>query len=392
MKLETCAADRNRALQCFTSSRPGKRASVAKSGTVTMNTLRFSLGAALCGCLLRFATANAQLVNDVNALQVKPNVVRADPGTLLSIDASGYPALATISESGFTNNGNPTQFNRHDLIFSANGGASGRKFQNQEPFDISVDVTLSAMFDSPRKEAGLRINFFGFDGQFIVNTDAGEIVAFGGTLPFYSFTASPGTDPPGGGLAGYVNGETINMRMIYTPPVLDSAMPPAIVQKGTIQYVVDRGTGPVSSPVLEFSGTESGIIDNSEIGVYSQATGQFGTVNDFVNVVFENFDFDGPPSVDNADFNGDLVVNGSDFLIWQRGVGTASPTLANGNANGDNAVDGLDLAVWQSQFGNGASASTAVVPEPLSGCLLLVGASVFAIGRRWRRASGVVLC
>ena len=340
--------------------------------------------AGIMACLLTAASADAQLVSNINGLQVKPNVVRADPGNNLAIDVTGFPNLATIHEDPFSNNGNPTQFNRHDLLFSANGGTSSRKFQNQEAFDISVDVTLDAGFDTPRKEAGLRVNFFGFDGQFIVNTDANEIVAFGGTLPFYSFTAPVTNDPPGGGLPGYVTDETINLRMVYTPPVLDGAMPPAVVEKGTIQYFIDRGAGPISSPVIEFTGTESGIINNSEVGVYVQATGVFPVQPDFVDVTFANFDFDGPPAVDNADFDGDADVDGADFLIWQRGIGTPGAALADGDANGDEAVDAFDLDVWKMQFGAAATPAINSVPEPASVWLIASGAATLAAVSRQR--------
>jgi hypothetical protein len=352
-----------------------------------MFTQRGLLFLGLTACLLPAASAEAQLVNDVNGLLVKPNVVRADPGNNLTIDATGFPNMVTLHEDPFSNNGNPTQFNRHDLMFSANGGASARKFQNQEAFDVSVDVTLSAGFDAPRKEAGLRVNFFGFDGQFIINTDADEIVAFGGTLPFYSFTAPVSADPPGGGLPGYVTGETINLRMIYTPPVLDDAMPPAVVEKGTIQYVIDRGAGPVSSPVIEFTGTESGIINNSEVGVYVQATGVFPVQPDFVDATFANFDFDGPDAVDNADFNGDAIVDGADFLIWQRGLGTPNALLADGDANDDSEVDSLDLGIWKMQFGAAATPVAALVPEPAS--LAIVAGWTAALAAAFRRRTNM---
>ncbi len=50
-----------------------------------------------------------------------------------------------------------------------------------------------------------------------------------------------------------------------------------------------------------------------------------------------------------ADFDGDLDVDGFDFLQWQRGngnfVGTA--VKANGDANADGFVDALDLEAWE---------------------------------------------
>jgi hypothetical protein len=86
----------------------------------------------------------------------------------------------------------------------------------------------------------------------------------------------------------------------------------------------------------------------------------------------------------NADFNGDTRVNGSDFLIWQRFVGTTSgATLAQGDADGNGAVNAADLNIWKSSYGTGgAAAATAGVPEPASAGL---AAWCAALALVWRR-------
>jgi hypothetical protein len=83
-------------------------------------------------------------------------------------------------------------------------------------------------------------------------------------------------------------------------------------------------------------------------------------------------------AVDDADFNGDGNVDGSDFLTWQRGFGTPDAQLANGDANGDHIVDGNDLVIWQGQYGGGSLSAISAVPEPttlisLLGATLLIG-------------------
>jgi hypothetical protein len=67
-----------------------------------------------------------------------------------------------------------------------------------------------------------------------------------------------------------------------------------------------------------------------------------------------------------ADFNGDGMVDGADFLAWQRGFALTGQTdNANGDANADGVIDAADLAVWQTQFGGGAAQPVAnQVPEP----------------------------
>ena len=81
-------------------------------------------------------------------------------------------------------------------------------------------------------------------------------------------------------------------------------------------------------------------------------------------------------AIDNADFDADLGVDGSDFLIWQSGLGNGS-LHSEGDANNSLSVDGDDLLLWESQFGTtGASPlATAVstVPEPASSTVFLLG-------------------
>ncbi|TWU28679.1 PKD domain-containing protein [Bythopirellula polymerisocia] len=54
----------------------------------------------------------------------------------------------------------------------------------------------------------------------------------------------------------------------------------------------------------------------------------------------------------NADFVKDNVIDGADFLAWQRGVGLANARHYEGDANGDGSVDGADLSIWQNTYGN----------------------------------------
>ena len=88
-----------------------------------------------------------------------------------------------------------------------------------------------------------------------------------------------------------------------------------------------------------------------------------------------------------ADFNGDDIVDGTDFLMWQRGVGaTSGASLEDGDANGDEVVDGNDLEVWKLQFGTpGAQISATPVPEPASWAMAIVAS--LAAARVARRRS-----
>lgn len=97
-----------------------------------------------------------------------------------------------------------------------------------------------------------------------------------------------------------------------------------------------------------------------------------------------------------ADFNNDGVVDGADFLVWQRGFGTNSGATNDiGDANGDAAVNAADLSIWKDRFGQPTAAVAAqAVPEPASvasitGALAWVG--YLAGQRRARQASRVIV-
>ena len=72
-----------------------------------------------------------------------------------------------------------------------------------------------------------------------------------------------------------------------------------------------------------------------------------------------------------ADFDGDLDVDGADFLLWQRSF----PTL-----------DADDLVDWESSFGTPLSAAggTSAVPEPTSIALIGIAFTWVAVARRRR--------
>lgn len=107
-------------------------------------------------------------------------------------------------------------------------------------------------------------------------------------------------------------------------------------------------------------------------------TNQDGIVNtiDFQNVVAS---LPGLP----ADFNGDLVIDGSDFLAWQRGYGiTSGAQISDGDADFNGTVDSADLALWQLGFGISLPSPLMAVPEPTSLALVAVLAP---LARRVRR-------
>ena len=104
-----------------------------------------------------------------------------------------------------------------------------------------------------------------------------------------------------------------------------------------------------------------------------------------VNARPATYDLYVPPAED-ADFNNDNIVNGNDFLIWQRGFGGAG-TNATGDADGNGQVNAADLAIWKAKFGTpGATPATAAIPEPATAMLALAGLASCVAGTRSRRA------
>ena len=82
-----------------------------------------------------------------------------------------------------------------------------------------------------------------------------------------------------------------------------------------------------------------------------------------------------------ADFNQDWDTDGSDFLVWQRNVGTVFSAFKNeGDGDGDGDVDAADLTVWQTTHGRTLNESAAVIetPEPAA-VLLALCRNLFAI-------------
>jgi len=118
-------------------------------------------------------------------------------------------------------------------------------------------------------------------------------------------------------------------------------------------YQIDTGNGVENASVDQTQndsqwvslGTFDFTNGSHQIVLDAQASsGGSVVISDVVQVVMED------SSTVTADFDTDGDIDGSDFLAWQRGVGSANPSPSDGDANGDDQVDGEDLAVWEGQF------------------------------------------
>lgn len=84
---------------------------------------------------------------------------------------------------------------------------------------------------------------------------------------------------------------------------------------------------------------------------------------DFVYTLIDNIEVNTVTAADDADFDGDGLVTGLDFLIWQQNLGLTGQTdNSNGDADGDGVVTAADLAIYETQYGG--APPVASVPEP----------------------------
>jgi len=230
----------------------------------TITSILIGLGAAAPG----FAQ-----ISTINSANYHPREFNDVPNSTLTV-VSNYPALVAFQDQNVSK---ATGFaNRHVWRFSNDGGVTPYHFANDGFFSVFMTVTLTGNPISPRKEAGFLLSTIGGDGQFIVNTDGHEVVAFGGPLPFYAFPRT------------FNSGDTIRLGMTY---FLN-----ANGKRSVIYYA-----NCLQSPPLEFTNLEQGIIDNSTLGGYFQIVNSPSIATNNGSAVFQNI------SIGATDLDGDGV-------------------------------------------------------------------------------------
>ena len=199
--------------------------------------------ATVIGLGLATATRSEAQVSTINSAAVQTRVYNDVTNATLTV-VTNYPSVISFNEKNVSaTNGFA---NRDAWHFSSDGGATAYKFQNNDYFQFFMSITLTGNPITPRKEAGFIFNNPANDGgEFILDTDGHEVVAFGGFLPFYAFPKT------------FNSGDTVRMGITY---FLDSN------GKNAIIYSANG----VSSPPLELSNTEQGVINGTTIGGYFQ--------------------------------------------------------------------------------------------------------------------------
>jgi T5SS/PEP-CTERM-associated repeat protein len=87
-----------------------------------------------------------------------------------------------------------------------------------------------------------------------------------------------------------------------------------------------------------------------------------------------------------GDFNDDGAVDGTDFLVWQRQLGSTVVAYSGADGDGNGMINAADLTIWRNRIGNSLVASqvvSSVVPEPSAvGLVPLSLAGIIACTRR----------
>lgn len=234
---------------------------------------RFTFCVALVG-LIASHTAHSQ----INGYVANPRVSNGDAGSTLTITPPApinNPSTITIQD---IYSGPFSGVNRHDVLASGDGGLTPYNFNIDSSFIFTTRITLTAGDNSPRKEAGIRINSpVTGDMLFIINSDAGEIVTFGG--PFHLFGNNAGGN-------GYTPGTSI---LLGIKQVGGGDGNGGIAT--TTEFFIDRGSGIITTGPLAWTNLEKGPV-NFQLGIYAQGGSDGGlVVSDYINAVFADTTF-----------------------------------------------------------------------------------------------------
>jgi hypothetical protein len=211
-----------------------------------------------------------------------------------------------------------------------------------------------------------------------------------------NMAAQPGGNIPlaGTGYVGFwlkTDDPSVIVRIGIDDPVGNNAL-----ERGTLQNVIADNQWHLYQWNLEdpgvwdaFAGGANGQIDaaNGTITIDSIWFASAGNAQIYLDNVMHNPNGLITPGYIPGDFNGDGLVNTTDYTAWRDTFGQTVAHWTGADGNGDGVVDKGDYVVWRkhmSASGSGAGIGPgAAVPEPAA-TLLVVAAIALAAGLRRR--------
>jgi hypothetical protein len=151
-----------------------------------------------------------------------------------------------------------------------------------------------------------------------------------------------------------------------------------------VEYDPATGMGVATHNGTEYEFTTTqGLVGNFYVGYRENLPGVGGVI-----ARPPTFDIALLDAAFSGDYNGDLVVDAADYLVWRNSLNMTGAGLA-ADGNGDLVVNELDYTIWKNDFGTiseGQLSLGANVPEPATlGLAGLALTGLLAAGRRRRQ-------
>jgi hypothetical protein len=246
-----------------------------------------------------------------------------------------------------------------EVMFFPNVGGAGTDILNAGDVILAIDAT-------PQPETKY-LNFGEENSGFIVTPAKGATVLT--SFQIRTAADNPSRDPVAYAIYG------TNSAIASTDDSTGEGEAWTLISEGSLDLPMERQTDGAMIP-----------IDNSVS--YTSYKLLFTALRDPADAATDSMQIGGVQFFDasvaaDTDFDNDGDTDGNDFVIWQKGNGTATgANNSQGDANGDGAVNGADLAAWKSQYDTTPPVSG--VPEPAALALALVAAAL--LPRRRRRS------
>jgi hypothetical protein len=245
------------------------------------------------------------------------------------------------------------------------GGATARATRTLLS-SLTVGGVVSLDFDNPILNS---FNDFAPSGFIIrLNSGGGPVTKSGVSERFGMFTTAGYLQ--GNWAVGDVSGKSdLGLSSVQTTAGATFRFTLTDSETYKLEVLPLGGGVPLATRTGSLSNSGSGAIDSIEIVLFENGSGNGlpgpgGLPTGEREFFFNNLRII-TPGVD-GDYDGDGHVDGKDFLVWQRTLGSADPS-----ADGDHnyTIDAGDLEVWKSAFAASpvtASSIAAATPEPAS--------------------------